>query len=158
MLQPTVIDQPNLQQVSQVDSVLVSVGRQLDLDQCPQGQHSVLPGCLRLRDRGVRQEFPWPDHLAGKDQVDPVAGFATGAVQEQIDTGHMAVLEAGGGQCRPDRVEVGPPHEQIDVARVADGRDVDPGNPQGDGVSPGDGIGNASRLKGGGRARQALAD
>ena len=90
--------------------------------------------------------------------MDSTAWFALRPVDEGIDVEEFVINE-------PDRFETGScggkvrtPDQDIDVARIADGVLVNPGDPLGDGVATGDGVRHAGRIEGSGRSAQPLLD
>ena len=74
------------------------------------------PSVLGVGDFGVRQGLAGADELVGEDDVDGVAGPGVGAVEEEFDTGRVAMPEAGGLQCRADSREIVATDEDLYVA------------------------------------------
>lgn len=98
------------------------------------------------------------DFFSRQDDVDGVSGLGIGAVKEDLEARDMPAEEAGFFEDGGGLVEVGTAEEKVDILGVAHGGGVDGGDPGGDRVAVGDGVGNAGRFEGGAGTGKAITD
>ena len=75
-------------------AILVAESGELDVHQGVEGEHTEQAGVFGLGDIGIGLGLVGADLLVGEDDVDGVAGLGGRAVEEDIDSGDMAVNEA----------------------------------------------------------------
>ena len=91
---PSFINQTNLDHVLDVDTVLESVRGQLHPNQGFEVEHTIRWRLRRFVDSRRRRGISSSNRLAGIENVDGVAGFRAGAVQEHVDSLNVPIHEA----------------------------------------------------------------
>ena len=155
---PGLVDEGDVEHVAEVSAVFVAEGGEFHLDKGVEGEDAEGDGFFGVGDVGGGGGVVGADFFAGHDDVDGVAGFGVGAVEEHFHAGDVALDEAGGLEGAGGGGEVWPAEEDVDILGVADGGGVDGGDPGGDGVAPGDGVGDAGGFECGGGTGESVAN
>ena len=139
---PTGIDQPNLDHVSQMGTVLVPVAIEFHLHQGFELYDPFMIDFDRPINAGSWTDILLPNFAIREDNVQSLARFSIGAVQEDDGPHHLianesdALKRVGGAR----QILLG--KEQIHITRIADSAIVDGCHPRRDGVAADDRIRN----------------
>ncbi len=118
---PALIDEPDVEQVHEMDLILEPEGRQLHAHQGVQGGHGEVGARLGLRDIGSRQQIVRPHLLAGEHDMDGAPHRSLGSVQEEVDARDVLVDEADRLERVDDAGKIVAADQEVNVLRVPDG-------------------------------------
>ncbi len=144
---PGRIDQADPDQIAQVSSVLVAPGDQFHPHERFELGDLKFDGSFRLFDFGQNVVVVPSNFLTGIEQMNSTAWFALRPVDERIDVEEFVINKPGRFKTDPCRGKVRTSDQDIDVARIADGVLVNPGDPLGDGVATDHRVRNSSRIE-----------
>ncbi len=147
---PGGVDEADVDEVSEVGAVFIAEVSEVGLDEGVEVEDAEEGGVGGIGDVGVGDGFFGADFFVGEDDVDAGAWGAGGAVEEEFHIGGVAVDEAGLFQSVDDGGKLFAFDEEINILRITDAGFVDGGDPCGDGISTGDGVGDVGVLQGGG--------
>ena len=143
---PGLVDLADADQISQVDSVLEPVRRELHPDERVERHDAIALGLLRFGEVRGGDQIIGPHFLAGIQQMHGRCGSSLGAVEEHVDAERAAINESCRLQRRLRRFQVAAANQNIHVPRVADRILIDAAHPLGDGIAANDGVGHTGPL------------
>ena len=155
---PRGVDEAEFEEVAEVHAIFAMEGRELHTDERFEGDDAEFFGALGLGDIRGGGVIIRADFFVGNDDVDGVAGFGVGAVEEDVEAGGVAVDEACGFEGAGGGGEIGAAKKDVDVLGVANRAGIDRGDPGSDGVATGDGVGDAGGFEGSGGTKETSAD
>ncbi len=123
-------------------AVFVAERREFDAHERLEIDHAKVSEIGRFIDQWIRCRFAGPDHFAGKDEMDGLAGLGIRPVEKEIDPGHFAVDETGFFKCGFYTFKVVALHQHVYILSVADGGFVNRGHPRRDGIAAYNGVGD----------------
>ena len=155
---PGRVEKADADHVEEVNSVFESIGGQLHAHKCFEVDDLKFDGSFRFFDFRQMVVVVPSNFLTGVEEMDSAARFALRSVDERIDVEEFVIDKADRFKTGSCRGKVRASDQDIDVARIADGVLVNPGDPLGDGVAADHRVRNSGRVEGAGCSAQPLLD
>ena len=155
---PGRVEKADADQIAKVSSVLVAPGDQLHPHQRFERGYPKFDGSFRFVDFGQMEVVVPSNFLTGVEEMDSTARFPLRPVDEGVDVEEFVIDEPDPFKTGPRRGKIRTPDQDIDIARIADGVLVNPGDPLGDGVATDHRIRDPGLIEGSGGSSQPLFD